>query len=139
MMSDKAGVYSVWKAEPEPPKGPVKEKSIVMRKESSWLYDEENKGKIRLATILLSSLNFGIETRMIENSYGKPLSTIHEEPEHDNHHHHHNHTNDEGGDGGESGDRQHQQQETNGTESNTNEDSSDNAGHDNIAYVNDSP
>ncbi|XP_064095354.1 LOW QUALITY PROTEIN: probable peptidoglycan muropeptide transporter SLC46 [Macrobrachium nipponense] len=81
MVMDKTGDYNVQSAAPEAPKGPVKEKSLVIRKDSRWLYDEENKGKVRLATILLSALNFSIEVNNIESSFGKPLETIDEEPE----------------------------------------------------------
>ncbi|KAK4319411.1 hypothetical protein Pmani_009646 [Petrolisthes manimaculis] len=118
MMSDKVGKYSVYSAEPVQPKGPVKEKSLVTRKDSSWLYDEDNNGKIRLATILLSSVNFSIEAPMIESNYSKSLDTIHEEPEHNNY-----------ADGGES---RSQQQQRNG------EIEASDIEHDNIAYVNDS-
>lgn len=81
MVMDKTGNYNVETAAPAVPAGPVKEKSLVMRKDSRWLYDEENKGKIRLATILLSAVNFSIEVPNIESSLGKPLDTIQEEPE----------------------------------------------------------
>ncbi|XP_071521332.1 probable peptidoglycan muropeptide transporter SLC46 [Panulirus ornatus] len=81
MLMDRAGNYSVETATPPPPKGPVKEKSLVMRKDSRWLIDEENKGKVRVATILLSSVNFSIEVSNIESSFGKPLEPIQEEEE----------------------------------------------------------
>lgn len=83
MASDKGGNYSVETAVPPPAEGPVKEKSLVMRKDSRWLYDEENKGKIRLSTILLSAVNFSIEAPMIESSFSQPLDTIKEELEED--------------------------------------------------------
>lgn len=81
MVSDRGAQYSVEDAVPPAPEGPIKEKSLVMRKDSRWLYDEENNNTIRLATILLSTLNFSIEVPMMELSFGKPLETIQEEPE----------------------------------------------------------
>lgn len=81
MVSDRGGEYNVEKAVPQIPEGPIKERSIVMRKDSRWLFDEESNNKIRLATILLSTLNFSIEVPMMEMSLGKPLATIPEEPE----------------------------------------------------------
>lgn len=81
MVSDRSEQYSVEDAVVPAPEGPVKEKSLVMRKDSRWLYDEDSNNKIRLATILLSTLNFSIEVPMIEMSLGKPLETIQEEPE----------------------------------------------------------
>lgn len=81
MATDKTVDYNVETAVPPTPEGPVKEKSLLMRKDSKWLYDEENKGKIRLATILLSEVNYSIEVPNIESTFGKPLETIHEEPE----------------------------------------------------------
>lgn len=81
MFSDRSAQYSVEDAVPPVPEGPVKEKSLVLRKDSRWLFDEESNNKIRLATILLSTLNFSIEVPMMEMSLGKPLETIQEEPE----------------------------------------------------------
>lgn len=81
MVSDRSEQYSVEDAVVPAPEGPVKEKSLVMRKDSRWLYDEESNNKIRLATILLSTLNFSIEVPMMEMTLGKPLETIQEEPE----------------------------------------------------------
>ncbi|KAK7074038.1 hypothetical protein SK128_025958 [Halocaridina rubra] len=81
MVTDKRGDYNVETAVPPPLEGPVKEKSLVMRKDSKWLYDEENQGKIRIATVLLSAINFSIEVPNIEYTFGKPLETIQEEPE----------------------------------------------------------
>lgn len=81
MVSDRSANYNVEEAVLPAPEGPVKERSLVMRKDSRWLYDEENNNKIRLATILLSTLNFSIEVPMMEQTWGKPLETIQEEPE----------------------------------------------------------
>ncbi|XP_042864629.1 proton-coupled folate transporter-like [Penaeus japonicus] len=84
MVTDKTGTYNVESAKPKKePVGPVTEKRIVMHQDSRWLYEENshNKLKIRLSTILLSSLNFSIEVPTIESSFGKPLETIQEEPE----------------------------------------------------------
>nr|XP_053631145.1 proton-coupled folate transporter-like [Cherax quadricarinatus] len=81
ILAGRGGNYMVETAEPPPPQGPVTEKSLVVRKDSRWLFDEQSNGKIRLATILLSAINFSIEAPMIEYSYGKPLETIPEEPE----------------------------------------------------------
>ncbi|MPC33447.1 hypothetical protein E2C01_026797 [Portunus trituberculatus] len=117
MVSDRSANYNVEDAVPPPQEGPVKEKSLVIRKDSRWLYDEDKDSsttKIRLATILLSSFNFSIEVPMIEQSFGKPLETIQEEPEDDE----------------ENG--QHHSNNVNSTEEQVSE------SYDNVAYVNDS-
>ncbi|XP_037803528.1 proton-coupled folate transporter-like [Penaeus monodon] len=84
MVTDKTGTYNV--EAPKPRKEPVAavtEKRLVMHQDSRWLYEDtgHNKLKIRLSTILLSSLNFSIEVPTMESSFGKPLETIQEEPE----------------------------------------------------------
>nr|XP_045592749.1 proton-coupled folate transporter-like [Procambarus clarkii] len=81
ILADRGASYAVETAQPPQPPGPVTEKSLVTRKDSRWLFDEESNGKIRLATILLSSMNFSIEVPMIEYMYGRPLETIPEESE----------------------------------------------------------
>lgn len=85
MATDKTGAYNV-EAPPKPRKEPVAavtEKRLVMHQDSSWLYEDtgHSKLKIRLSTILLSSVNFSIEVPTMESSFGKPLETIQEEPE----------------------------------------------------------
>lgn len=117
MVSDRSANYNVEDAVPPPQEGPVKEKSLVIRKDSRWLYDEDkdsSTSKIRLATILLSSFNFSIEVPMIEQSFGKPLETIEEEPEEDEE------------------TRQQHSNNVNSTEEQVSE------SYDNVAYVNDS-
>ena len=124
MLSDRTSNYNVEEAVPPPPEGPVKEKSLVIRKDSRWLYEEDtnntNTKKIRLATILLSNLNFSIEVPMMEQSLGKPLDTIEEE------------------DGEE--EEKEEEEEVGQHESNNVGSTEDqvSASYDNVAYVNDS-
>ena len=68
---DKGGYYDLERAKPKDPEGPVQEKAIVIRKDSRWLFDETPLNKIRLATILLTALNFSIEVPSIEKVYSK--------------------------------------------------------------------
>ncbi|KAF2362137.1 Major facilitator superfamily [Trinorchestia longiramus] len=60
--------YDVETAVPPSPSGPVVEKNLVIRKNSDWLYDEDNNNKMRIATILLSALNFSIEVPLMERT-----------------------------------------------------------------------
>uniref|UniRef100_A0A6A7G3F5 Proton-coupled folate transporter-like n=3 Tax=Hirondellea gigas TaxID=1518452 RepID=A0A6A7G3F5_9CRUS len=68
IVTDHNKQYNVETAKPKPPKGPVVEKNLVIRSDSKWLYDEENNYKLRIATILLSAVNFSIEVPLMERT-----------------------------------------------------------------------
>ncbi|ROT75254.1 hypothetical protein C7M84_006206 [Penaeus vannamei] len=83
MATDKTGAYNV-EAPPKPRKEPVAavtEKRLVMHQDSSWLYEDtgHSKLKIRLSTILLSSVNFSIEyyyTNFTSHHHPTPISFL---------------------------------------------------------------